>query len=133
MLSVLVVDDDNQIRRLIREVLEQAGYVVDEASGGKEGLERYRASPTDVVMMDILMPDQDGLESLLTLRREFPAARVIAMTGGSDMIGILNFLDVAKMLGAWRTLQKPFNVKALLDTVATEAAVSTIPPPPLPH
>ncbi len=133
MPSVLVVDDDHQMRRLIREVLEQAGYVVDEASGGKEGLERYRASPTDVVMMDILMPDQDGLESLMALRREFPESCVIAMTGGSDMIGILNFLDVAKMLGAWRTLQKPFEVKALLDIVATEAAVSPIPPPPSHH
>jgi two-component system, chemotaxis family, chemotaxis protein CheY len=133
MASVLVVDDDHQIRRIIREVLEQAGYVVVEASGGREGLERYRATPTDVVIMDILMPDQDGLESILTLRREFPASRVIAMTGGSDMIGILNFLDVAKMLGAWRTLQKPFDVKALLNAVATAAAVSPITPPPSPH
>ncbi|MDH4096717.1 MAG: response regulator [Nitrospira sp.] len=129
MPSVLVVDDEDPIRRLIRVVLEQVGYVVEEASGGKEGLERYRASPTDVVIMDILMPDQDGLESLRTLRREFPASRVIAMTGGSDMIGILNFLDVAKMLGACRTIQKPFDVNALLDIVATEVAASPIPPP----
>lgn len=129
MPSVLVVDDEEPIRRLIRGALEQVGYVVEEASGGKEGLERYRASPTDVVIMDILMPDQDGLESLRTLRREFPASRVIAMTGGSDMIGILNFLDVAKMLGACRTIQKPFDVHALLNIVATEVAASPILPP----
>lgn len=122
MPSVLVVDDEDRIRRLIREVLEQAGYVVEEARNGKEGLERYRASQTDVVIMDILMPDQDGFESILTLRREFPASRVIAMTGGSDMIGVLNFLDVAKMLGACRTLQKPFEIQALLDAVAAEVA-----------
>ena len=66
------------------------------------------------------MPDQDGLESIMTLRREFPAARIIAITGGSDMIGILNFLDVAKMLGARRTLQKPFDMKHLLDVVQVE-------------
>ncbi len=66
------------------------------------------------------MPDQDGLESIMTLRREFPAAKIIAITGGSDMIGILNFLDVAKMLGARRTLQKPFEMKALLDAAETE-------------
>ena len=70
--------------------------------------------------MDILMPDQDGLESILTLRREFPAAKIIAITGGSDMIGILNFLDVAKMLGARRTLQKPFDIKHLLEVVQAE-------------
>lgn len=120
MPSVLVIDDDDQIRRMIREALEQAGYVVQEARGGEEGLKRYRASPTDVVLMDILMPDQDGLESILALRQEFPSARVIAMTGGSDLIGIMNFLDVAKMLGACRTIQKPFELQTLLDAVVAE-------------
>lgn len=120
MPSVLVVDDEEQIRQLIRETLEQAGYEVQEARDGNEGLERYRTQPADLVIMDILMPDQDGLESIMTLRREFPASRIIAMTGGSDMIGILNFLDVAKMLGARRTLQKPFDMKTLLDAAAAE-------------
>ena len=120
MPSVLVVDDEDQIRQLIRETLEQAGYDVQEASDGKKGLERYRAKPADLVIMDILMPDQDGLESIMTLRREFPTSRVIAITGGSDMIGILNFLDVAKMLGARRTLQKPFDMQTLLDAAQTE-------------
>jgi CheY-like chemotaxis protein len=120
MPSALVIDDEEQIRFVIRKALEQAGYAVEEARGGKEGLERYRANPADVVLMDILMPDQDGLESIMTLRREFPSARVIAMTGGSAMIGILNFLDVAKMLGACRTIQKPFDIKTLLDAVAAE-------------
>jgi two-component system chemotaxis response regulator CheY len=120
MPSVLVVDDEDQIRQLIRETLEQAGYEVEEAGNGKQGLERYRAKPADLVIMDILMPDQDGLESIMTLRREFPASRVIAITGGSDMIGILNFLDVAKMLGARRTLQKPFDMQTLLDAAQSE-------------
>jgi CheY-like chemotaxis protein len=126
MPSVLVVDDQEWIRKLVREVLEQAGYVVEEARGGNEGLERYRARQADVVIMDILMPDQDGIESIMTLRREFPESRVIAMTGGGDMIGILNFLDVAKMLGANRTLQKPFTVNALLEAVAAEVGVPPI-------
>lgn len=120
MPSVLVIDDEDQVRRLIRDTLEEAGYNVQEARDGKEGLERYRTEPSDLVIMDILMPGQDGLESIMTLRREFPASRVIAMTGGSDMIGILNFLDVAKMLGASRTLQKPFEMQTLVDAVAAE-------------
>ncbi len=120
MPSVLVVDDEDSIRQLIREALEHAGYEVREARDGKEGLRCYRLEPADLVIMDILMPDQDGLESIMTLRREFPAAKIIAITGGSDMIGILNFLDVAKMLGARRTLQKPFEMKALLDAAETE-------------
>lgn len=120
MPSVLVVDDEGAIRQLIREALGQAGYEVSEARDGKEGLARYRQAPADLVIMDILMPDQDGLESILTLRREFPTAKIIAITGGSDMIGILNFLDVAKMLGARRTLQKPFDMKHLLEVVQAE-------------
>src|SRR6185437_2439465 len=123
MPSVLVVDDQDQVRQLIRETLEQAGYDVEEARDGKEGLDLYRTRSTDLVIMDILMPDQDGLETIMTLHREFPDARVIAMTGGSDAIGVLNFLGVAKMLGARRTLQKPFELKVLLDTVAAELTV----------
>lgn len=120
MSSILVVDDENQIRRLVRETLEQAGYDVTEARDGKEALQQYRLAPVDLVIMDILMPNQDGLETTIALRREFPDAKIIVITGGSDMIGILNFLDVAKMLGAHSTLQKPFEMKALLDTVQAE-------------
>jgi two-component system, chemotaxis family, chemotaxis protein CheY len=69
--------------------------------------------------MDVLMPDQDGLEGLMMLRREFPDSRVIAMTGGSEAIGVVNVLDIGKMLRTRRTLQKPFDLKVLLDTVAS--------------
>jgi two-component system, chemotaxis family, chemotaxis protein CheY len=120
MPSILVVDDEDQLRQLIRETLEQAGYCVREARDGQEALRQYRMTRDDLVIMDILMPDQDGLEATTTLRREFPSVKVIVITGGSDMIGILNFLDVAKMLGACRTLQKPFDMKTLLDTVQAE-------------
>jgi CheY-like chemotaxis protein len=120
MSSILVVDDENQIRLLVRETLEQAGHHVTEARDGKEALQQYRLAPVDLVIMDILMPNQDGLETTVSLRREFPDVKIIVITGGSDMIGILNFLDVAKMLGARNTLQKPFEMKALLDTVQAE-------------
>ena len=66
------------------------------------------------------MPDKDGLESIMEMRREFPKIKIIAITGGSDKIGILNFLDVAKMLGAKRTLLKPFELKDLLEAAAAE-------------
>lgn len=120
MPSILVVDDEDQIRRLIRETLEQAGYQVTEARDGKEALTQCRQAQADLIIMDILMPDQDGLETTSRLRREFPDVKVIAITGGSEMVGTLNFLDVAKMLGAHRTLQKPFEMKALLDAVQSE-------------
>lgn len=120
MLSVLIVDDQVQIRQLIRDALAGAGYHVEEARDGKAGLERYREQFADLVLMDILMPDQDGLEAIMAFRREFPDSRIIAMTGGTDGIGVPNLLDVATMLGARRTLQKPFELQALLDVVAAE-------------
>jgi two-component system chemotaxis response regulator CheY len=120
MFSILVVDDEDQIRRLICETLERAGYHVREARDGKEALSLYRLAPADLVIMDILMPDQDGLETTVALRRESPDVKIIVITGGSDMIGILNYLDVAKMLGAHSTLQKPFEMKALLETIQAE-------------
>ena len=124
MSSILVVDDEDQIRRLICETLERAGYQVTEARDGKEALSLYRLAPADLVIMDILMPDQDGLETTVALRRESPHVKIIVITGGNDMIGILNYLDVAKMLGAHRTLQKPFEMKTLLETIQAELQAS---------
>ncbi len=87
MLSVLIVDDQVKIRQLIRDALEGAGYHVEETRDGKAGLERYREQFADLVLMDILMPDQDGLEAITALWRKFPDPRIIAMTGGTDGIG----------------------------------------------
>ena len=120
MSSILVVDDEDQIRRLICQTLEGAGYHATEARDGKEALRLYRLAPADLVIMDILMPDQDGLETTVALRQESPDVKIIVITGGSDMIGILNYLDVATMLGAHRTLQKPFEMKTLLETIQAE-------------
>ena len=120
MASVLIVDDEDQIRTLMHTALERAGFQVQEAVDGKEALACYRKQPFDLVIMDILMPDQDGLESIIQLRREFPTVKVIAITGGSDMIGVLNFLEVARMLGARRTLQKPFDLTTLVEAAEAE-------------
>ena len=84
MSSILVVDDENQIRLLVRETLEQAGHHVTEARDGKEALQQYRLAPVDLVIMDILMPNQDGLETTVSLRREFPDVKIIVITGGSS-------------------------------------------------
>lgn len=120
MASVLVVDDEEPIRHLMRHALEQADFVVYEAADGNAALTQYRATPTDLVIMDILMPGQDGLESIMHLRKEFPLAKVIAITGGHELIGVLNYLEVAKMLGARRTLHKPFDLKELVDAAEAE-------------
>ena len=120
MPSVLIVDDDPQVRTLLRATLEKAGYRVCEGRTGREALQTYRVTPTDLVVMDILMPDKDGLEAIIELRREFPKVTIIAMTGGSAKMNIPDFLDVAKVLGARRTLHKPFALEEFLSAVEDE-------------
>ncbi len=120
MKSILVVDDHEPIRRLIRQVLEQIGYQVREGCSGKEGVDLYRSAPTDLVIMDILMPEQNGFESIQILRGEFPTVKIIAMTGGCEDMGAMSILELARMLGARRTLSKPLDLTALLDAVREE-------------
>jgi two-component system, chemotaxis family, chemotaxis protein CheY len=122
MPSVLIVDDDDDLRGLLRATLEQAGYKVTEGCSGQDALQRYQTTPADLVVMDILMPDKDGLEGIMELRREFPGARIIAITGVSTKMNVHDFLDVAKVLGARRTLHKPFSMPDLLTAVEAELA-----------
>lgn len=115
--SILIIDDDEQIRAFLRLVLEEAGYRVMEAANGQEGLRQFRQTPTALVITDLLMPDRDGLEVTMALHRESPQVKIIVLTGGS---GELDFLDAAKLLGAHRTMKKPVTVAELLQAVQQE-------------
>ncbi|WP_447600219.1 response regulator [Nitrospira sp. Nam80] len=115
MASILVVDDNELVRGLLRTVLEGQGHTISEASQGRAALQYLRRSPVDLVLTDIYMPDCDGLEVIMTLRREFPSIRVIAISGGS---GDRNLLVAARQLGAHEVLEKPINMANLLNSVA---------------
>ena len=117
MATILIIDDEELIRALLRTTLEAAGYGVTEAPNGRIGLALYRHRPTDLVITDIVMPELNGLDMLLELTREFLHAKVIAISGAG---GEKNVLDVAKLLGARRTFQKPFSMPQLLDAVRYE-------------
>ena len=119
MATILVIDDEDSIRTLLKDVLEKAGHRVIQASDGREGLEAYQKNKVDLVMMDILMPDTDGLEATLQLTREYLDAKIIAMTGAQ---GDKNFLDVAKLFGARRVFEKPFDLAKLVQAVNEELA-----------
>jgi DNA-binding NtrC family response regulator len=116
MHSILVIDDDEQFRVMLRQVLGREGYEVVEARNGREGMALYRAEPTDLVISDILMPEQEGLETIRELRREFPAVKIIVISGGGPG-GTMNFLKAATLLGAQRTLWKPFDLDELRQAV----------------
>jgi two-component system response regulator (stage 0 sporulation protein F) len=117
MAYILIIDDEDTIRILLRSVLEAEGYEVAEASNGRQGLDRYRHRPADLVITDILMPEMNGLDMLLELTREFLDAKVIAISGAG---GEENALDVAALLGARQTFQKPFDMPQLLGAVRYE-------------
>jgi DNA-binding NtrC family response regulator len=117
MATILIIDDEEIIRVLLRSALEAEGYEVTEAANGREGLELYRQRPTNLVITDIVMPELNGLDMLLELTREFLHAKVIAISGAGEE---KNVLDVAKLLGARQTFQKPFSIPHLLDAVRYE-------------
>ena len=114
MATILIIDDEEGLRKLLHRVLEGAGHNVMEASNGHEGLELFRRKPADLVITDILMPDTDGMATTLELTREYPSVKVIAMTGAQ---GDRNFLEVAKRFGAHHTLMKPFAPEELREAV----------------
>jgi two-component system, response regulator, stage 0 sporulation protein F len=115
MATILIIDDEESIRSLLRTVLEAAGHEVSEAANGRQGLELYRRSQTDLVITDIAMPELNGLDMILELTRQFLHAKVIAISGETgDTNG---GLDMAKLLGARRTIHKPFSMSMLLDAV----------------
>jgi len=117
MATILVIDDEEMMRVLLRSTLKGPGYEVVEAANGRQGLELYRRRPTDLVITDILMPEMNGLDMILELTRYFLDAKVIAISGEG---GEKNVLDVAKLLGARRTFHKPFSMLELLDAVRYE-------------
>ena len=117
MTKVLLVDDDPQVRRMLGETLRQERLDVTEAASGKDALERYRENPADVVIMDIIMPGQDGVEAIHSLRGEFPGAKIIAISGGSPNITGERLLKTASRLGADRTFGKPMEIELLVQTI----------------
>jgi two-component system response regulator (stage 0 sporulation protein F) len=115
--TILIIEDEEPTRLLLRTMLEAAGHEVREASNGRIGLALYRDRPPDLVITDIRMPEMSGLDMILELTREFLNAKVIAISGeqGEEQV-----LGVAKLLGARQTLHKPFSVEQLLNAVRYE-------------
>lgn len=116
MPRILVIDDDEQVRTLVRDALASVGYEVVLAADGREGLAHQRARPAELVITDIFMPEQDGIETVIELRRSFPQTKIIAISGGGTL-GALEYLTTAEEFGAIRSIAKPFDCEAMVALV----------------
>ena len=114
---VLVIEDNSDLRSLIQAYLEEEGFEVIGAADGREGLQRQRSDPSEIVVTDIFMPGKEGIETVFDLKREFPGTRIIVMSGGPSLVQGMDYLGLARELGAAKTLAKPFTMKQLADAV----------------
>lgn len=121
-MRVLVIDDEDILRKTVRRILEAAGHEVMEAENGRIGLSVFRQSPPDVVLTDIVMPDREGIETIIEIRKLAPVTRIVAMSGASQFT---DFLHMAHQLGAAATLPKPFRQQELLDCIEGRSAGRT--------
>ena len=114
MARILVIDDPDT-RTMLEQILKSAGHEVILAADGREGVERHRTSPADLVIIDLYMPNQDGLETIRELRSCSPEVAIIAMSGTTDT-GTM--LSIAQDLAAVGILRKPFLAEELIAAVA---------------
>ncbi len=116
MKRILVVDDDDLIRDLIYEILEPQGYQILLAENGNRALEILDKEEIDLIITDIIMPDKEGIETILDIKKRLPHAKIIAMSGGGQLEAN-SYLSMAKRLGVNATLSKPFDPAKLLGMI----------------
>lgn len=116
MARILIIDDEAQIRKMLKQMIEMEGHEVAVAENGKEGIRILQQQQMDLVITDIFMPEKEGIETIMELKSENPSLKIIAISGGGSK-GHVDYLEIAKSLGANRTLSKPLTRKELVDTI----------------
>jgi CheY-like chemotaxis protein len=117
MTKILVLDDEPSILLMMKKMLEKAGYEVDVALNGREGMELFDKNKPDLLITDIIMPEKEGLETIFELRRNYPDLKIVAISGGGR-IGPAGYLPGAKLLGANLVFQKPIVPKEFLTAIS---------------
>ncbi|GAB6904929.1 Response regulator receiver protein (modular protein) [Desulfosarcina cetonica] len=123
---ILIVDDDPQIRKLLNVTLRRSGYATLEAADGHQALRRFRQTPVDLVITDLIMPKKEGIETILEMRKERPAMPIIAISGGGQL-DPRTYLDIAEKIGVVETMVKPIDIARLVARVAAHLAGGPIP------
>lgn len=117
MAAILVIDDDPQMLKLLKLVLTKAGHEVTEAENGKIGEELCFQNRYDLAITDILMPVQEGMETIMIMKHNWPGMKIIALTGGGNTPANI-YLSIAEKLGANKLMSKPFHNDELVKAVA---------------
>lgn len=115
--KILLIDDEEIVRSVVGEILTRAGYSVQTAGDGRSGLDLFQRDDFDLLITDLLMPETDGLETIMALRRQRGAMKIMAISGCGLTLGG-EYLKIAEHLGADHTLAKPFTQANLLKAVA---------------
>jgi CheY-like chemotaxis protein len=124
--SILIIDDEEDIRDALQIVLESVGHNVKVASNGNEAVELQRSEPADLIITDVIMPGKNGVDTIKEIRQEFPGVRIIAISGGGgvqpteyvpEAITTTAYLAAAKEAGADMVFTKPFERKDLIQAV----------------
>lgn len=116
MARILIIDDNDQVRLSLRMALEDADYSVEEAADGVAGLRLFHQKPVDLIITDLIMPEKEGLETILDLKKDSPETKIIAISGDCNADPD-SYLFTAKAMGASRTFKKPINLAELLDAI----------------
>jgi DNA-binding response OmpR family regulator len=114
--KICVVDDDQLVRQMINVLLSAKGYLVLEATDGAAGMKVLRQELPDLLITDIMMPDQDGIETICASKRDFPKTPILVMSGSAVDSGA-DFLGMARRLGADAHIRKPFEPAIFLEKV----------------
>ena len=116
MQKILIIDDESHILLMLKKMLERAGYEIEIAASGTEGIELFKKSRADLVITDIIMPEKEGLETIREMRRIKSDLKIIAMSGGGK-VSADNYLEIAKIFGASKAIAKPFTQKEMILAV----------------
>jgi len=117
MADILVVDDSEQFCAVLSQALNRRGFSVATAQSGRGVTHLVKRENVRLVLLDVIMPDQDGIETLRALKKDFPEIKIITMSGGSAHLDAVMILSITSMLGANEYLEKPFELKILFETV----------------
>jgi len=116
MAGILLVEDNNDLRGMLKNSLEKSKYVVIEASNGREASQKFNSALVDLVVTDLLMPEQDGIGLIMELKKSNPDIKIIAISGGGKA-GPANYLNIAETLGADAVFAKPFSLQEFMAQV----------------